>query len=397
MSTVVRARGLTKAYNVYRRPVDRLLEVFSSRRRAETVTALDDVSFEIERGETVGLVGRNGAGKSTLLKILAGVVTPTRGEVAVSGRVASILELGVGFHPEFSGRDNAQMAASILGLDRDAMRVTLPRILDFTELGAFLDQPVRTYSSGMLMRLGFSVAVHVDPDLLLVDEALAVGDMHFQRKCLERMREFEERGRTIVFCSHSLGAVASTCTRTIWLDRGRLAMIGPSAEVVRAYEAELLSSDAAPLPVASDELPERPSAVRLRQTCVTDANGVARDSFEPGEPLSVTMRMDAESEDEQLHVVIGIDRALDGAQCCTFGTHWDGLEPLSGKRHYEVSLVMPSVPLNPGEYRLFVYIGDGAALHLHDRMDLSFSIRGLGDPGTLFEVEREWRISRVDE
>ena len=396
MSTVVRARGLTKTYNVYRRPVDRLLEVFSSRRRSETVVALDDVSFEIERGETVGLVGRNGAGKSTLLKILSGVVTPTRGEVAVSGRVASILELGVGFHPEFSGRDNAEMAASILGLDRDAMRVTLPRILDFTELGAFLDQPVRTYSSGMLMRLGFSVAVHVDPDLLLVDEALAVGDMHFQRKCLERMREFEKRGRTIVFCSHSLGAVASTCTRTIWLDRGRLAMIGPSAEVVRAYEAELLSSEAVPVAAAEDALPDRPSAVRLRSAAVTDATGRARSEFDPGEPVAIGLHMEAEREDEQIHIIVGIDRSLDGANCCSFGTHWDGMRPLSGRRSYDVSLLIPEVPLNPGEYRVFAFVGDGEALHLHDRAELSFSIRGAGDPGTLFEIGHEWRVRRVE-
>jgi hypothetical protein len=245
------------------------------------------------------------------------------------------------------------------------------------------------------MRLGFSVAVHVDPDLLLVDEALAVGDLHFQRKCLERMRQFEERGRTVIFCSHSLGAVASTCSRTLWLDRGRLAMFGPSAEVIRAYETKLHASEAEPV-VSDDVLPERPSSVRLRAARVTDRAGNARDEFDPGEPVAVSMRIEAESEGEQIHLVIGIDRALDGVNCCSFGTHWDGMAPLSGKRAYDVSLLIPDVPLNPGEYRVFAFVGDEEALHLHDRAELSFSIRGEGDPGTLFEAGNAWRMRRVD-
>lgn len=396
MSAILRTQGLSKEYHVYRRPADRLVELVTRNPRYETVKALDDVTFSIERGETLGLIGRNGAGKSTLLKILAGVVTPTSGEAVVEGRVASILELGVGFNPEFSGRANAEIAASILGLSRDEMKVTLPKILEFTELDAFLDQPVRTWSSGMVMRLGFSVAVHVDPDVLLVDEALAVGDLHFQRKCLGRMREFEERGRTIIFCSHALGAVASTCAKTLWLDRGRLAMFGPSAEVIRAYEAELLSSEEGPVAAAEAALPDRPSAVRLRSAAVTDATGRARSEFDPGEPVVIALRMEAEREDEQIHLVVGIDRSLDGANCCSFGTHWDGMKPLSGKRAYDVSLLIPDVPLNPGEYRVFAFVGDGEALHLHDRAELSFSIRGEGDPGTLFEIGHEWRVLRVE-
>ncbi|MBI2215081.1 MAG: ABC transporter ATP-binding protein [Acidobacteria bacterium] len=391
---VIRAEGLTKEYRVYRRPADRFVEALLRRPMAEVVTALDDVSFAIERGEMIGLVGRNGAGKSTLLKILGGVVSPTRGSAAVYGRISSILELGVGFHPEFSGRANAELAASIQGLGATELRETLPRILDFTELGAFLDQPVRTWSSGMIMRLGFSVAIHVDPDVLLVDEALAVGDQHFQRKCLERMREFEAKGRTIVFCSHALGAVASMCSRTLWLDRGQLQMIGPSAEVVSAYEAELLASPAEP--VASDAaLPERASTVRLRAAYTVDAAGNRRDEFDPGGPLGVSMQLRAESESEQIHLVVGIDRVLDGVCCATFGTNWDGMKPLSGKRDYTVSLIIPDVPLTPGEYRVYAFVGDGEALHLHDRAELNFTIRGEGDPGALCEVGHEWRVQRV--
>jgi ABC-type polysaccharide/polyol phosphate transport system ATPase subunit len=393
MNEVVRASGLTKEYRVYRRPADRFVEVLLRKPMAELVTALDDVSFSIERGEMIGLVGRNGAGKSTLLKILGGVASPTRGEAAVRGRVSSILELGVGFHPEFSGRANAELAASIQGLGAAELKETLPRILEFTELGTFLDQPVRTWSSGMIMRLGFSVAIHVDPDVLLVDEALAVGDQHFQRKCLERMREFEQKGRTIIFCSHALGAVASMCSRTLWLDNGRLASLGPSAEVVSAYEAELLASPQEPAP-AKDELPERASTVRLRAARTVDAAGNPRDEFDPGEPLAVAMQIKAESESEQIHLVVGIDRVLDGACCATFGTNWDGLKPLSGKRDYAVSLVIPDLPLTPGEYRVYAFVGDGEALHLHDRAEFNFTIRGEGDPGALCEVGHAWTVRR---
>ena len=395
MPEVIRATGLTKEYRVYRRPADRILELFLGGPRCEIVAALDDVSFAIERGETIGLVGRNGAGKSTLLKILAGVVTPTRGGAVVSGRVASILELGIGFPPEFSGRANAEIAASILGLSADEMKETLPRILEFTELGAFLDQPVRTWSSGMVMRLGFSVAIHVDPDVLLVDEALAVGDQHFQRKCLERMREFEERGRTILFCSHALGAVASMCSRTLWLNRGRLAMFGPSAEVVSAYEADLLSTQPDPQ-AEGDALPERLSPVRLRAARTVDRAGKARVEFDPGEPIAVAMTLEAESVNDQIHLVVGIDRLLDSACCCTFGTQWDGMKPFSGRRDYEVSLMIPKVPLTPGEYRVYAFVGDGEALHLHDRAEFNFTIRGEADPGKLFDVAHEWRVRRLE-
>lgn len=394
MTELVRARGLTKEYRVYRRPVDRFVEAILRKPMADVVTALDDVSFSIERGEMVGLVGRNGAGKSTLLKILAGVVSPTRGSAEAIGRVSSILELGVGFHPEFSGRANAEIAASIQGLGAAELREALPRILEFTELGPFLEQPVRTWSSGMVMRLGFSVAVHVDPDVLLVDEALAVGDQHFQRKCLERMREFEEKGRTILFCSHALGAVASMCSRTLWLDGGKLAMFGPSAEVVSAYEAALLDNPPPP-PRAEEVLPERASSVRLRAARTVDASGDPRGEFEPGETVAVAMQLTAESPHDAIHLVVGIDRVLDGVCCATFGTNWDGMRPLSGKREYDVSLVVPDVPLTPGEYRVYAFVGDGEALHLHDRAEFNFTIRGEGDPGTLAAVAAEWRVRKL--
>src|SRR6266702_2675654 len=218
MDAVVRAEGLSKEYKIYRRPADRLIEFVSRRPRHTVFPALQDVTFSVERGETVGIIGQNGAGKSTLLKLLCNVTHPTSGTLQSHGTIASILELGTGFHPEFSGRDNAALNAAILGLSSAEVRRALPEILEFSELGTFLDRPVKTYSSGMYMRLAFSVAVNVDPDILVIDEALAVGDGHFQKKCVDKIREFQESGKTILFCSHALYLVSSICRRTLWLD-----------------------------------------------------------------------------------------------------------------------------------------------------------------------------------
>src|SRR2546428_6003221 len=193
---------------------------------AEQVQALHDVSFTVEPGGSFGVVGANGSGKSTLLKLLAGTAKPTSGMLEVNGRVTALLEIGAGFHPDFSGRENAYLNGSLLGLKRNAVDRAMPAIEEFADLGRFFDAAVKTYSSGMYMRLGFSVAVHLDPDVLLVDEVLAVGDEYFQHKCFAKIAEFRASKKTIVLVSHDLGAVARLCDRAIWLDEGRVAAAG---------------------------------------------------------------------------------------------------------------------------------------------------------------------------
>src|SRR2546428_5149154 len=204
MEIAVRAIELTKQYDIYPRPIDRILEAITRRPRHTVFPARQDVTCEVERGETIGIIGQNGAGKSTLLKLLCSVTRPTSGTIESSGTIASILELGTGFHPEFSGRDNAALNAAILGLSPAEVKRRLPAILEFSELGTFLDRPVKTYSSGMYMRLAFSVAVNVDPHILVIDQALAVGAGHFQKKCVDRIREVQQHGKTILFCSHAM-------------------------------------------------------------------------------------------------------------------------------------------------------------------------------------------------
>lgn len=210
--------------------------VFRKGKIGERICALDNVSFEIKKGETVGIIGPNGAGKSTILKLIAGVTQPTKGEVIVNDRVSPLIELGAGFHPELTGRENIFLNASILGLSEKEAKERFNQIVEFSEIGEFLDMPVKHYSSGMYMRLAFSVAVHTNPDILLVDEILAVGDISFQKKCLKRMEEFKKNGVTIVFVSHSMETVKNFCSRVIWLEKGEIKMDWESEKVIKSYQ-----------------------------------------------------------------------------------------------------------------------------------------------------------------
>jgi len=234
---VIRVRDLVKSYQIFKRPADRMRQfVFGSRRKLhEDFVALNDVSFDIYPGETVGVIGKNGSGKSTLLEIVCGTLTPTSGLVEVAGQVGALLELGAGFNPEFSGRENVYLNGSILGMSRREVDERLPGILEFASIGAHIDQPVKTYSSGMFVRLAFAVAISMEPDILIVDEALAVGDIRFQRKCYRKFDEMKNRGKTILFVTHSTELVRTHCDRVIFLDQGVVKSIGEPREVVHAY------------------------------------------------------------------------------------------------------------------------------------------------------------------
>lgn len=232
----ISAEGVGKRYSVYDRPHHRLIELVSGKSRAKEFWALRNVDFEIHKGETVGIVGRNGSGKSTLLQILCGTLQPTEGRVQVNGRVAALLELGAGFNPDFSGRENLFLNAALIGMSRRETTERLDDMLEFADIGDFIDQPVRTYSSGMFVRLAFAVAISANPEILVVDEALSVGDEAFQRKCFSRIEELKRNGATILFVSHSAGAVLQLCDRAILIDQGRRLLTGRPKTVVGFYQ-----------------------------------------------------------------------------------------------------------------------------------------------------------------
>ena len=237
-SVAISVNHVTKSFNVY---LDRsntikesLLSLFK-RNKKEKRIVLDDISLDVNKGEAVALIGVNGSGKSTLLKLMTKIIYPNKGKIETNGKLTSLLELGAGFHPDFSGRENIYFNASIFGLTRKEIDERLDKIIEFSELGEYIDNPVRTYSSGMYMRLAFSVAINVDADILLVDEILAVGDQHFQEKCLDKMKSLRDEGKTMVFVTHSMGQVKQLCTRAVWINNGKIAKDGPVNEVVDEY------------------------------------------------------------------------------------------------------------------------------------------------------------------
>ena len=240
---MIRASKVSKCYRIYQRPLDHLKEALTFGRKQfhEPFWALRDVDLEVPRGCCLGIIGENGSGKSTLLRIIAGVAKPTSGDIAVDGRVSALLELGAGFNPEFTGRDNVLLNASILGFTDSETRARMPSIEKFAEIGEFVDRPVKTYSSGMFLRLAFAVAIHMDPDVLVVDEALAVGDLYFQQRCIRRIQHLKQQGVTIVFVSHDLEAQRSLADRAVWVDHGRVVLEGRPDDVASRYTAAMMA------------------------------------------------------------------------------------------------------------------------------------------------------------
>jgi homopolymeric O-antigen transport system ATP-binding protein len=290
--------------------------------------ALRDVSLEIRQGDMLGLIGRNGAGKSTLLKVLAQITPPTEGRITVRGRVGTLLEVGTGFHPELTGRENVYLNGAILGMRRAEIAERFDQIVEFSGIGEFLDTPVKRYSSGMYVRLAFAVAAHLEPEVLLVDEVLAVGDTEFQRKCLRKIGDVAREGRTVVFVSHNLSAVQRLCDRTVWVDGGRMMEDGPTQDVVASYLRRMgprqLGGEA---DVRQTELRVGTGEVRLTHVALLDHAGIPTDQLHLGEPCSVAMTFEVREPIEEVTAEVGISTA-EGIRIVTMLSS-DGGEMLS--------------------------------------------------------------------
>ncbi len=334
-----------------------------------TIWALRDVSFEVRRGEAVGLIGRNGAGKTTLLKVLSQITLPTRGRAEVHGRVGSLLEVGTGFHPELTGRENAYLSGAILGMSKREMERKFDEIVAFSGVERFLDTPLKHYSSGMQMRLAFAVAAHLEPEILLVDEVLAVGDIEFQKKCLGKMEEVTRQGRTVLFVSHNMGALRRLCTRGLWLDAGGVRQSGSAGECVDAYVASVESAareetGCFDLAARTDRHGDR--RVQMTRIRFRGADGGQRSRFEFAEPFAIEFEIEARDTVRSCFVGVTI-LAADGTN--VIGTHHCDTAELRDfvRGHsYRLSCLFEPNTLKPGLYALQVGLLDFATWDVYD-------------------------------
>jgi ABC-type polysaccharide/polyol phosphate transport system ATPase subunit len=386
---------VSRRFRVHAAAQRTLKDIFVARGRiqARDVVALDDVSLTIEQGEAVGLVGRNGSGKSTLLRIVSGIIKPSSGRVETTGRIASLLELGAGFHQDFTGRENVYLNGAIHGLSRDRVREVMDEIVAFSELEEFIDLPVRTYSSGMYMRLGFAVAAHIQADVLLLDEVFAVGDEQFQRKCFGKIAEFKQRGGTIVFVSHDAQAVERLCERAVLLAHGKVAFDGPTQEGIAAYR-RLLAADANPEELEAGLREWGSGEARILEATLLDDDGDERVQFSPGEPLTVRLAIGAEPGVPAPRV--SLELRDDGG--LVLGSAAADTAPLGwGPGVREVRFRIGRLPLADGRFHLRLALHDGRGdrlLHTLDDALRFFVFPGDDAAGTVL-LDGDWTMQEI--
>jgi lipopolysaccharide transport system ATP-binding protein len=391
----IEAQGLYKIYRLYDHPKDRIKELIFRKPHHVPFAALENVSFQVERGETFGIIGENGAGKSTLLKILAKTLTPSQGAVIMRGRVAALLELGAGFHPDFTGRENVYLNAALLGLSRKEIDKRFEEILSFSELGDFIDRPVRTYSTGMYVRLAFSIATAVDPDILVVDEALSVGDLHFQKKSINRLMNFRKLGKTMVFCSHNMYQVKSLCERAMWLKNGKVASIGDVERVIAAYETHLASLENREEGEAIGSKPENAQygrEIRIEKLEVLDGDGRPTNHLNTFDDLQIRFGVRGIAPSTTCRLGVVLVRS-DRVTCFATGTHKGDPMKIKKDESRVMRLTFSNVPLLAGEYLLCAYILDEHSIQVYDLTEytcpffISFGGKELG----ISYLEHSWK------
>jgi len=383
----------------------------------ETFPALTDVSFAVAKGSTYGVIGRNGSGKSTALKLVAGITKPTSGSVAVEGRISALIELGAGFHPEISGRENVFINGIMLGLSKRQVQERFDDIVDFAELREFIDAPVKTYSSGMYMRLGFAVAIHVDPDVLLVDEVLAVGDEGFTHKCLDKFAEFRRRNKTILLVTHSLSLVERFCDEALWLDQGRAMAHGDPVRVVDAYltkveegEGHLLASATAKAledAVPASEQPADPTAnmfqategrwgsreIEITEVSLLDHTGKSSFVFHSGDAMAIRVKIRAAQPSDDFVFGVGLFNA-DGVCCYGTNTYLEEMTPERIAGDAEATFAIDSLDLVEGTYKIDVAVHkrDGYPYDYH-RLLYTFRVKSRVRDVGIYRPRHHWSFS----
>jgi ABC-type polysaccharide/polyol phosphate transport system ATPase subunit len=381
-------------------------DLFKAMKPDELVTALNNVSFTVREGTTVGVIGENGSGKSTLLKVVTGIAKPTSGTVAVRGKVSALIELGAGFHPEISGRENVFINGIMLGLSKREINEKFDEIVRFAELEEFIDAPVKTYSSGMYMRLGFSIAINVNPDVLLVDEVLAVGDAAFVPKCLDRINDFRRRKKTILFVSHDLATVKKTCDRVIWLKEGRIQTIGEPKRVVDAYLQDVTDKQEEDFEKRHQEVEEAKHEdeerregrwgkreIEIKKTVIKNLKEQEKHVFSPDDGMIIDMEIEARSEEKDFVFGIGI---FNSQGICCYGTNTilEEFEPVSIKGKGRVICRIERLNLVNGTYYLDVAVHkrDGYPFDFHRNL-YSFLVSSQDRDVGIFRPDHSWEFS----
>ena len=406
MSQIV-VDDVSKRFRLYTSRANSLKERFTARRfaRYEDFWALRDVSLEIPPATTFGLIGHNGSGKSTLLRCIAGIYQPTSGTVSVDGRISALLELGAGFHPDLTGKENIYLNAAILGLSKKEIDSVFDDIVDFSGIGGFIDAPVKVYSSGMFVRLGFSVAVHVNPEILLIDEVVAVGDEEFQRRCFEHIHTLRRSGVTIVLVSHSLGLVQSMCDHAAWFDHGEIRAMGTSTEAATAYLSKVNAdeqTDAAPAAegITDDVLRRGSGEIRFADIAVLDATGTRTMFAMPGE--EITVRMEFSCTSPVVDPMFGVGIRHENGQLMSLKTTLDSpIDPGTVRTDGVVEFKVSRLPLLTGRYFINVYAVDSHSTHVYDEIEhgLTLNVRGEPKRGVdgYFDVDGVWSMRGAEE
>jgi len=374
--SIIRLRNVSKCYQIYENPRDRLLQMLMRGRKQyfREFWALKDLSLKVEPGEVIGIIGRNGSGKSTLLQLICGTLSPTHGDIEVKGRVAALLELGAGFNPDFSGRENIYLNATLSGLSDREIQASMNNIIDFSGIRDFIDQPVKTYSSGMYVRLAFSVAINVDPDILVIDEALAVGDGEFSRRSFDRIMQLRDAGKTILFCSHSLYQVEALCDHVIWLDGGLVIEQGETGKVTHAYSSYLSSmidqtknelvDVKETSPSGSEAQIARLSLVELSMNDLPASRNIQVASCQDTVKVKVVFESDLAYAIPSVGIVIA-DR--NEKNITSAGSHIDEFSiARSAEGKSCVEATFPTFPLLKGEYFVYVFLLCERGIHVYD-------------------------------
>lgn len=364
-----------KKFRLYHEKNQYLKAALTKGRRAqyEDFWALKDVSFEIPHGEAFGIIGSNGSGKSTMLKCLAGILTPDQGHLSANGRVAALLELGAGFHPDLSGRENVALNGAILGMTRKEIEQKFDDIVGFAGLEKFIDTPVKNYSSGMVVRLGFAVAINVEPEILIIDEVLAVGDEEFQQQCFQKIEQFRREGRTIIFVSHGLGQVSQFCHRALWLEKGEVQTIGPAYEVVSEYTGVAHHVEHVEDSEISDESLDRwgTGEVRITKVSMSTTAGIETHNFESGQPFKVRVDYEVKSPVNELVVGLRITH-LHGFNVFGSNTKRRGLSIPTTQSTGSVEFSVDALPILEGTFDLTIDVSDNAEVNPYDHIEKGF-------------------------